>query len=188
MSLHEELIGVGGTEPEGYVPRDELYGILANRRRRYVIHALKRGEGPLEIGPLARRMAAWERDKSIEAVTSDERKSAYTALQQRHLPRMAEAGLVEFDRRAGVVRRAHRLSSLDVYAEVVPGTDVPWSHYYLGLAGVLAVVVACGASGVTGLPSIAWGAFCVAALTVSAAVHAYATRENRLGERPSGGE
>lgn len=182
MSLHRALTERVGATSRDHVSQDDLYEILANERRRYVLHELRETDESVEIGPLARRLAAWERDKPVDMVTAAERKSAYTALQQRHLPKMMEAGLVTFDSRSGTVHQSYPLSSLDVYAEVVPGTDVAWSQYYIGLAAVSGVIVAVDVTGLLPVPSLAPGVFCVVALVVSAVVHVRATREMRLNE------
>jgi DNA-binding transcriptional ArsR family regulator len=76
---------------------DELRDLLGNRRRRFVVRALLE-RSALELGPLATRLARWEND--ADEPTRSERDRAYTALASVHLPRLAEAGLVTFDRSA----------------------------------------------------------------------------------------
>lgn len=184
-----ESDGSASTSSTDTVSRDTAYEILANRRRRYVIHLLQYHDEPMELGPLAEQVAAWEYETDPERVTSQQRKTVYTALQQRHLPRMDEAGLLTFDSRAGTVAPANTLSDLDIYAEVVPAGDFPWSHYYLGLSvvvGALLVAVWAKVSVLAALPDIAWGVFCVTAFFVSAVVNVVVTRGRKLGasERP----
>jgi len=60
--------------------RGTAYEILANRRRRYVIHLLQYRDESMELGPLAERVAAWEYETDPERVTSQQRKTVYTAL------------------------------------------------------------------------------------------------------------
>jgi hypothetical protein len=171
---------------------DTLYEVLSNRRRRYVIHFLQSREGDdgaVELGTLAEQIAAWEEDVNVDRITSRQRKTVYTALQQRHLPQMDDAGLVAFDSRAGTVTPTGALSRVDVYTEVVPRGDFPWSQYYLGLSGittVLLVAVWTDAYPLAALPDIAWGVFCVTAFAVSAVVHILANRRMKLGteQRP----
>ena len=90
-----------------------------------MIHLLQYRDESMELGPLAERVAAWEYETDPERVTSQQRKTVYTALQQRHLPRMDEAELLTFDSRAGTVAPANTLSDLDIYTEVVPAGDFP---------------------------------------------------------------
>lgn len=170
-----------GTERE--IDRDDVFDVLSNPRRRYALHVV-RGEDQVELGEVAEQVAAWENDTTVELVDSSARKNTYTALQQRHFPRMDEMGVVEFDRRAGVVEPTDALAELDIYLEVVDDRDIPWSEYYLGLGAVSAGIVAAAHVGVPGISAVAglgWASFVTVGLLVSAAVHYVVTRRNRLG-------
>lgn len=164
---------------------DEVFQVLANRRRRYTVHALKRADGRAEIGDIAEQVAAWEYDTEVDQVSYDERKRVYTALQQSHLPSMAEAGIVEFDKNRGVVEQTPALDEVDVYLEVVRDRDIPWSEYYLGLSAVAAALMAAVAVNAWPfrlLPDLAWGIAVAVAFAVSAVVHTYFARDLRVGE------
>jgi hypothetical protein len=161
--------------------------MLANERRRYTIHYLKTLEEPVALGTLAEQVGAWEHDTRPDHLTSAERKTVYTALQQRHLPKMDDAGLVSFDKRAGTVEPTDSLTDIDIYAEVVPSGAFPWSQYYLGLATIsVALMVAVWANvyPLVFLPDIAWSVFCAVSFTVSAIVHVAMSREMKLGREP----
>ena len=82
---------------------EALIELLANARRRYLWQHLRREGGEVSLQAASRLIAARELDKPPSAVTYDERKSVYTSLLQFHCPKMADAGLVEFDRRAARV-------------------------------------------------------------------------------------
>jgi hypothetical protein len=161
-----------------------VYKMLANRRRRYTIHYLKEQGGSVPLGLLAEQIGAWEQDAHPDELSSAERKTVYTALQQRHLPKMDDAGMVEFDKRAGVVEPTDSLADIDIYAEIVEGGEFPWSQYYLGLSTMsvaLMVAVWANVPPLILLPDIAWGVFCAVSFTVSAVAHVAATREMKLG-------
>lgn len=185
--------GIETTAPEAEPDRvkyDEIFELLSNHRRRYVLHHLRRtGEG-VDLGTLAERIAAWENGTSLPEVSADERKRVYSALQQVHLPRLDETGVVEFDDRAGTVELGPAAENLDVYMEVVEGRDIPWSQYYSLLAVMNAVIVGAAYVGVpplATLPGIATGVFAVTTFCLSAVFHAYYDRtEMRIGanERP----
>lgn len=176
----------GGHSDDGGSPsRDAVFDVLANRRRRYVLHHLRREDGTAELGLLAEAVAAWENDVRVSAVTSGQRKRLYTALQQFHLPKMDDAGLLVYDRR-GVVSLTDSATDIDVYLDIVPGGEIPWSRYYLGLSalnGALLIGLWLDAVPLTLLPDLAWIACFVAILAGSAAVHAYRDRWMRLGTR-----
>jgi hypothetical protein len=173
-----------GTSAGDEPTENELFDILSNRRRRYALHQLTRVDGEVELGPLAEQVAAWENDVAVDEVTSAERKRVYTALQQSHLPKLDEAGVVDFDKRAGTITPTPVMAELDVYLDVVRGRDIPWSEYYLALSAVGAAVLA-GAwidAPVFGvLPDLAWASLVVAAFLCSSIAHVYFTRHVRLG-------
>lgn len=122
------------------ISRDVAFEILTNPRRRYALTYLRSQSGRVPIGELAEAVAAWERDTSVELVSSKERKSVYTSLYQTHLPKMADAGVVDYDRQRGIVALADRADDLDDY--LTPEPQVPnWSRYYLALALVSGVAV-----------------------------------------------
>lgn len=175
--------GTGGTGPETALSNDEVFDILANRRRRFVVHLLL-NEGELELGNVAERIAAWENGTTADAVNSTDRKYVYTALQQSHLPMMDEVGIIEYDKNRGTIETTDVIEEFDIYLEIVANRDIPWTEYYLGLGAVsCAIVVAVWANvfpfGL--LADIAWAAFIATALTFSAAVHLYYAKQMRLG-------
>lgn len=172
---------------ESDISRDTVYKMLANERRRYTMHYLKNHDETVTLGALAEQVGAWEHDTSPDQLSSAERKTVYTALQQRHLPKMDDAGIIEFDKRAGTVEPTDSLTELDIYAEVVPSGEFPWSQYYLGLSTISVALMAAVWANVyplTLLPDIAWGVFCAVSFTFSAIVHVVMTREMKLGKEP----
>jgi len=168
------------------ITEETVFYILGNQRRRLVVYVLKEesgGEG-VEVGTLARRISAWENDVPGSEVDYSDRKSVYTSLQQHHLPEMDEAGIVDFDERKGVVSTTNMADEFTVYLEIVNSKDIPWHGYYLGLGaigGSLLVALLLNASPFTQLPGLAWTAFLVVALLVSALVHTYTARRRRVG-------
>jgi DNA-binding transcriptional ArsR family regulator len=174
-------------EGDGEVGRDELFHILRNQRRRFALHHLKHHDGPVDVGDLATQIAAWENEVTVGEVSSDQRRRVYNALQQTHVPGLEEAGVVDVDRRE--VELTDRAEKLDIYLEVVPGRDIPWSEYYLGLGAVaLAALVAVGLNvgPFAGVPDIAAGVFVTVAFLVSACANYYHQHESLVGgsERP----
>jgi DNA-binding transcriptional ArsR family regulator len=174
-------------EGDGEVGRDELFHILRNQRRRFALHHLKHHDGPVDVGELATQIAAWENEITVGEVSSDQRRRVYNALQQTHVPGLEEAGVVDVDRRE--VELTDRAGKLDIYLEVVPGRDIPWSEYYLGLGAVaLAALVAVGLNvgPFAGVPDIAAGVFVTVTFLVSACANYYHQHENLVGvsERP----
>ena len=167
--------------------RDEIYKLLSNHRRRHTIHYLKRHENSTTLSDLAEQIAAWEQEKPIDELTSDERKRVYTSLQQTHLPRLANAGMIRYEN--GVVELTDHATQLEVYLDIVPEGSIPWGIYYVGLSIIsLAIVVGVWLElGPTDqVPGLVWATAIIAMFLVSAIFHTLSNRKFRLGgsERP----
>lgn len=178
--------GTDGDDPTA-VSEEELFDVLSNRRRRYAVHALDSDRGAVELGSLAEQVAAWEYGVGVDELSHAQRKRVYTSLQQSHLPKMDAAGIVEFDKRRGLVEPTPAFEDVEIYMEVVRGRDVPWSEYYLGLAtvgGAVLLAAAVDAWPLALLPDLAWGVFLVVALAVSASFHRYYVRELGATDEP----
>mgnify|MGYP006273426469 CR=1 FL=1 len=174
----------GEWDPEPTVSEDELFEVLANRRRRYAVHAIKQEGEAVELGEIAERVAAWEYDVPQQQVSYDERKRVYTALQQSHLPKMDDAGVVAYDKDRGIIEPKPALEEADVYMDVVRGYGLPWSQLYLGLSTVAALLVGGVWTDLLAfetVPDAAWMAGVVAAFGVVALVHTVTARRYRIG-------
>lgn len=165
--------------------QDIAFELLSCPRRRYVMHYLKqRPTEPVAIRDLVRQVAAWENDVTAATVTRDQRMRVYTALRQSHLPKLADGGVIRFDRNRGVVELTDAASELEVYLDVVPHDDISWSKYYAGLGvlctgfllGMWANIVPFGA-----IDPLAGAGIITALFTVSATVHARYDARMRLG-------
>jgi predicted transcriptional regulator len=182
-AVRQEQTRAAEHEDDSAVTEEEIFTTLSNQRRRYVVHALD-DESSAEIGSLAEQVAAWEYDVEVGELSHDERKRVYTSLQQNHLPKMDDAGVVEFDKDRGTVAPTEAFADVDLYLEVVGSDDLPWSQYYLGLSGVAVTIFVATWLGVqpfTMLSGLDWLGFVTAAFAVSAAVHHYYRDQRKLG-------
>jgi|APHM01.1.fsa_nt_gi hypothetical protein len=167
---------------EGTVSRDDLFEILSNRRRRYVLHLLKNAEdGRADLSEVAEQIAAWEHDTTPEQLSYDQRRSVRTALYQHHAPKMDETGVVEFHERDQVFKLSEGTEQFDVYLEPSSG-EPPWGVYFPLLTAVCAVAVGVGWLGVVDLPGMVWSVFLLAVFGTSSLAFLYDTRYRmRLG-------
>lgn len=129
--------GTSGTGPSS--DRWAVFDILQNQRRRFVLYHLDGRAAPVELGALVEQVAAWENDTTVSSVTATQRKRVYDALQQVHLPRLQEAGLVEYDADTRTVSTTERVATLRGHLRGHSGRRRPWSRYYAAL-GVLYTV------------------------------------------------
>jgi len=125
---------MSSSESESREAKNTLFTILGNHRRRYVLYACNRANGDTTLSEIAEQVAAWEYDKPIEQLTATERKRIYSSIQQHHLSKLEDAGLLRIEN--DQIEPTDKARNLDVYLEVVPEKNIPWAAYYLGLAGV----------------------------------------------------
>ena len=130
--------------PDEKLSRDRVFDILSSPRRRYVLYYLREHGGPVELTDLAEKLAAWENDTTVADLSPQARKRVYVSLYQTHVPKLQEAGLIDYDSDSGELSTAADDSSVDPYLGS-PTTDRPWYLYYLVVTvsslGFLAAVV-----------------------------------------------
>lgn len=168
---------------------DDVFETLSNRRRRFVIHALKHAEEPVGISELSLDVTAWELDVDPEEVAYEDRRNVYSTLKRTHLPKLEEMGIVTVDEEAHLIEPTPALRDLDIYIEVLSSREIPWSLYYVGLAGVavaLLLAISTGTPGFATLDPVGGGVFVSTAFGVSAVAHYFVGRRARLGitEKP----
>lgn len=82
---------------------DAVFDILANQRRRYVLHCLQRYEDPMAVADIADKIAMWEHETDITEISEEEVKSVSTSLDHTHIPKLVDADVVEYDQERDVV-------------------------------------------------------------------------------------
>lgn len=182
-------INITGREGEqagaGQISREIAFQMLKNKRRRFAIHYIKRVE-TTDLGEVAERVAAWENDINVETVSSTERKNVYNSLQQAHLPKLDDHGFIKYDKQSGTIELMEGAKQLDIYLEVVPDRDIPWSKYYLGVSAVgwaLVTVLWANIPPFTLLSDLTWAMCLVVVFIVSALANVYYQRQGRLGNK-----
>jgi DNA-binding transcriptional ArsR family regulator len=188
--LSTATTAVGANRDDGgELSEDEIFKLLSNRRRRFVIHALKRADEPVEISQLSKYVTAWERDIDPAEVRYEDRRNVYSTLQRTHLPKLEEKNVVTVHEEENLVEPTPELEELDIYVEVLRTREIPWSLYYVGLAGLavsLLFAVAVGTPGFAGLETLDVGVFTATAFGISSVAHHVIGRRMRLGntEKP----
>ena len=185
MSDPETVEAPDDAGSDGDFSSDVLYGLLADKRRRYALHYLKQRREPVAVRDLAEQVAAWENGKAVDGLTSKERKRVYIALYQSHLPTLDKEGVVEYDADRGTVALSPAMADRDIYIEVVPKGNVPWSLYYVGLViadGLLVALAAFDVSPFDQLPDLGWALVVLVTFAASAFYQTHQTRRMRFGD------
>lgn len=155
----------------------EVYDLLSNARRRFVISYLRDRDEPVELNDLSRDVAAWENDTDVENLTDQQIKRVYVSLYQTHVPKLSESGIVDYDQDSGDVALTSNVNTLDTYLPDSDGDGRPWQAVY----GTIAVAGLAAYAAVSLLPaafawvSLAWlgGALMVAFAAVATAHYLY---------------
>lgn len=173
-----------GPSDDEHLATGVVFETLSSHRRRYTLHYLKQVDEPVTIRDLSEQIAAWENRIDRRAVTPKQRKRVYTALHQTHLPMMDRVGAVVYDKDRGTVTITEDLQAFDIYLDVVPRDDIPWSQFYLALGSVLSaliVVAALGFAPFSYVGGFGYALFVAAAFTLVGAVHTLRDRRTLVG-------
>lgn len=92
--------------------RVELYEALSDPHRRFTLQYLRDAGAPLAVADLATELAAWEADRPVEERTGEDREALEIALVHCHLPKLAAAGLLEYDHAGGTIAPASELDAV----------------------------------------------------------------------------
>lgn len=167
------------------LPREEVFEVLSNARRRCIVHYLKKHDGRrVDLRELVDYVAAWEDGTTVEQLDSQKRKSVYAAIRQTHLPKLEDAGIIEYEHIRGDVELTDHIQEVQLYLEYVPNNDIPWSEYYLALSAIgtaLVIVTAIGIYPFGGFSGILLAGLLVGLFGISAVIHTYQSINNRLG-------
>lgn len=129
---------------------DEIFHILQNDRRRGVLRYLQGREDPVRMRDVAEQVAAWEHDTTVQGLSSKERQRVYIPLYQSHLPKLDEAGVIDYQQSRGIVERNPLASVFDPYLDVeaqherdvvVPNHIDEWDDHYLAAAAIGSVLL-----------------------------------------------
>ena len=123
-------IDTGESEVEP-LPKDKVFEILKNSRRRQALLYLKENGGDASLGELAEHIAAIENDCSPRAISSSQRKRVYVGLYQCHLPKMDDMHIVDFEKNRGTIELGANATQLDPYLEETQ--ELAWSRIYFGI-------------------------------------------------------
>lgn len=123
--------------------KDVIFDIIKNRRRRLVLDFL-RNRQTTTLPDLAEHVAAVENEKEIRRLTSSERKRVYVGLYQCHLPKLADAGVIDYNPDRKTIELRERSSQLYPYLDLDPrgrlesgDTDNGLIHWLTSLTGLL---------------------------------------------------
>lgn len=120
-AIHGTVAAEGSASDE--LPLDAVYHLLQNERRRGVISYLDDHEAPVTRSEVAEQVAAWENGTDVDGIDSQERKRVYIALHQIHLPKLDDAGVLEYDPDRGTITPRPLLEQVNEIIETTSGVN-----------------------------------------------------------------
>lgn len=106
---------VGPDHLESARAKDDVYFVLSNYRRRFILEYCRGREDAVGLRELSEALAAFENGIDTDMTTAAQRKRAYVSLRQTHLPKLDELGIIEFNQRRGEVLPGSDLRELEPY-------------------------------------------------------------------------
>lgn len=107
---------------EPRLSEDRIFTLLSAQRRREVLRLLDRAGGQATMGHVTTEIAADEHGSNAAAA---ERKAVYVSLYQTHIPRLVDAGVVEYDGTTKLIRVTDRAGVLLAYLRFDPEAEKP---------------------------------------------------------------
>ncbi|MFB6109221.1 MAG: hypothetical protein ABEJ82_10375 [Haloplanus sp.] len=149
------------------MPETDIHDILRNDRRRNVIKCLQDNGREVALRDIAVRIAEIETGESPPP--SNIRDSVYISLHQTHLPKLDDAGIVDYDSDRKTISLQKPAKQVDLYMEVVTRYGVTWATYYRALGTVSLFVVILASTNtplVSAVDPLLWASFFL--LTIAA--------------------
>jgi hypothetical protein len=109
---------------------DEIPQFLSNTRRKFLLKHLVEKGGESSLDEAISYICVSEGDRELR-----NRKSVYISLKQTHIPKLEKARIIVFDKRRNMIKLEEKcMKDVKMYLELVEGSDIPWSKYYLILS------------------------------------------------------
>ena len=159
------------------LPAEQVYAVLANERRRRALEQLESVGGVVTVHELSSLIAGRETGESPPPKRS--RESVYTSLVQTHLPKLAELGVIEYDRETQTIEVSRHARDISLYTEIVAANGVTWSELYraLGIVSLTVLLAALlGTPGVVAVDPVLWASLFLATFAVAGAYQLWVNR------------
>lgn len=83
---------------------DTVFGLLTNQRRRYALAYITDHPQPIALADVAKAIAVWENDVPVTEIPTKEIQAISISLHHHHLPRLADANVITFDKESNQIR------------------------------------------------------------------------------------
>lgn len=164
--------------------QNTVFEIFSNTRRRMVLYYLRDRGGPVPVEELAAEVAAFENDANVDDLSRQQRKRVYVSLYQTHLPKLEEAGVIDY--KDDGIQLTDRARKMDTYLTPCSPPERSWELYYLLVAvvgGLIFGLSQLGIPGAAAIPSLGLGVVLLIAFGLLATIQ-YGRTRRRQQELP----
>lgn len=104
-------------------PLDILFDVLANQRRRYILHCLRAYQTPMSLADLADEVATWEQNEPIKDISAEEVKRVYMSLYHSHIPKLVDANIIKYTQERDLVMFSKQSEHVELLLEFVAAEE-----------------------------------------------------------------
>lgn len=122
---HSERTIAEGGESESTLPLNTVFRVLAHPRRRRILYYLKTCNYPVPLKELIDQVAIQESDTHIGYIPAEVYEQVAVDLYHNQLPKLAEWGVIDYNREVNLVAVADTLRPLDEYLHIAKQHDHP---------------------------------------------------------------
>ncbi|SEW22961.1 hypothetical protein SAMN05216285_3198 [Natrinema salifodinae] len=115
MTGHSPKAGVAERGDPDEQSFDVVFDLLANQRRRYVLRCLQKFEDRIALTDVADEIARWENETNHMDISEEEVERVATSLYHVHIPKLADADVVEYDQEQNVVALSKNAEQLEPF-------------------------------------------------------------------------
>lgn len=99
---------------------DMIFDQLSHPRRRCALACLLEKRGRISLADLAEEVAIREQEVPITEISAEEVREVETTLYHWHIPKLAEAGVVEYDLERALVQLAEGTEQIERFVALTP--------------------------------------------------------------------
>lgn len=100
-SPEDDMVGYSDSDDQSL---DVVFDLLADQRRRYVLACLIDQTEAIGLADLAEDVATRENEGTVTELPKEKVRTIHTSLYHAHIPKLVEAGAVEYDQNRDLVR------------------------------------------------------------------------------------
>ena len=107
------------TGKESDLSTTDIFSLLSHDRRRYTLHYLRTQVAAVPLGEVAEQIAIWE-----DAPTKDRYERVYVGLIHVHVPKLEDAGVIEYDLDEETIALSDGVNAIVPYLELAEPHDL----------------------------------------------------------------